>query len=51
MENTSAKNIIAELLQYAGITIDGNARYDIQIFYTRVLHERELWLGESYVEG
>ena len=55
MKNSTAKNIVTELLQSAGITINGNARYDIQIhdedFYAAVLHERELGLGESYVEG
>ncbi len=54
MKNT-AKAIITELLQSAGITINGNARYDIQVhhenFYTAVLYGRELGLGESYLKG
>ncbi len=55
MTYSSAKNIITELLKLAGITIDGSARYDIQVhnekFYTAVLNGRELGLGESYMDG
>ncbi len=46
---------IRELLQVAGITINGSEPWDIQIkdprFYNRVLQGGSLALGESYVEG
>ncbi len=49
-----AKSIITELLQSAGITINGNAPGDIKIyneqFYQRVLAETSLGLGESYMD-
>ncbi len=42
------------LLQNAGITINGNQPWDIQIhnpnFFKRVVHEGPLGLGESYME-
>lgn len=55
MEWKFAKSIIIELLQSAGITINGNNPWDIHInnekFYSRVLHEGALGLGESYMDG
>lgn len=50
----SAKTIIHQLAQTAGITINGNAPWDIKVhneeFYTRVLNEGSLGLGESYMQ-
>jgi len=43
------------MLELAGITINGGARYDIQIhneqLYRRVLSQTALGLGESYMDG
>jgi len=47
--------IVRELFATAGVTINGDRPYDVQVhddrFYTRVFHERELGLGESYMDG
>ncbi|WP_207802046.1 hypothetical protein [Flavobacterium aquariorum] len=46
---------IERLLSEAGITIDGKEPCDIRIknqkFYTRVLRDGSIGLGESYMEG
>ncbi len=51
----SAKSIIRVLLKEAGIEINGKNSLDIQVcndnFYKRVLTERELGIGESYMDG
>lgn len=51
---TVSKNLAIELLQSAGITINGQQPWDIQIhnedFYSRVLQEGSLGLGESYMD-
>ena len=50
-----AKKIISALLSEAGISINGNKPWDIQVhderFYQRVLSEADLGLGESYLDG
>jgi cyclopropane-fatty-acyl-phospholipid synthase len=47
--------IIRQLFESAGIEVNGNNPWDIQVhdsrFYTRVLREVELGLGESYMDG
>lgn len=49
------KNIVANLLALAGITINGQNPWDIQIhndeLYRRVLHQTDLGLGEAYMDG
>lgn len=49
------KNIIQEILSPAGISINGNQPWDIQVrndkFYQRVMREGSLGLGESYMDG
>lgn len=54
MGSKSAQSFIAEQLKSVGVTINGSQDYDIQVykdeFYTRVLHEGSLGLGESFVE-
>ena len=49
------KEIIENLLLGTGITINGNNVYDPQIhnedFYSRVLRQGSLGLGESYIDG
>ncbi len=55
MSVKQAKKVITELLQEAGIEINGNKPYDIQVhderFYPRVLSEAYLGFGESYMDG
>ncbi len=50
-----AKSFIKNLLTLAGIEIDGNNTWDIQVhnekFYKRVIADPELGLGESYMDG
>lgn len=50
-----ARNVITELLQSAGIEINGNHPWDVQVhddrFYQRVLRDTDLGLGESYMDG
>ncbi len=52
---TQAKAFIEDLLSRAGITINGNAPYDIQVhneaLYKRILQNPALALGESYMDG
>ncbi|PKO99340.1 MAG: hypothetical protein CVU03_02150 [Bacteroidetes bacterium HGW-Bacteroidetes-2] len=49
------KEIIENLLEQAGITIEGQKPYDIRVyhpdFYRRILKDGARGLGESYVEG
>ncbi|QDH80148.1 cyclopropane fatty acyl phospholipid synthase [Echinicola soli] len=51
----SYKKTIAELLEFAGIQLNGSAPYDPRIhhdqFYRRVMREGSLGLGEAYMEG
>jgi cyclopropane-fatty-acyl-phospholipid synthase len=55
MSSKNAEKIIKELLNIAGITVNGSKPFDIQIhnprFYSRVLREQILGLGESYMDG
>src|SRR5690349_7452647 len=52
---TSLKKIVEKILQPAGITINGNQPWDIQVnnekFYARALHDGTLGLGEAYMDG
>lgn len=47
--------ICRELLDKAGVTLNGNAPWDIRVrnpqFYKRVLQQGSLGLGESYMDG
>lgn len=49
------KEIIKMLLKNAGIAINGNDTFDIQIhnedFYDRVIQQGTIGLGESYMDG
>ena len=49
------RSLIQEVLSPAGININGNQPWDIQInderFYQRVLSDGSLGLGESYMDG
>ncbi len=52
---SSAEKVVREITALAGIQIDGNKPWDIQVhndqFYNCVLSDRSLGLGESYVLG
>lgn len=55
MEQTAAEAFSRQLLQAAGIAINGNNSWDIQVHdkrcYQRVLKQGSLGLGESYMDG
>ncbi len=55
MKRNSSKAIIQDLLQLAGITIDGDKPWDMRIhneaFYSRIVRNKDLGLGESYMDG
>ena len=50
-----SKDLVLELLDRAGVELDGPAPSDIQVhderFYEQVLRDRELGLGEAYQQG
>ena len=49
------EDTINSMLHYAGVKLNGQGEADILVrnpdFYKRVLHENELGLGESYMDG
>ena len=49
------RQVVEELLAMAGVAIDGPNPWDIQVrddrLYTRILREKNLGLGEAYMEG
>jgi len=51
----TSKQVIETLLNSAGITINGDKPYDIQVHdegvYSRILREGSLGLGEAYMDG
>lgn len=53
--DTRARQIITELLQYADIEVNGPKPWDITVhnpdFYTRVIRDHSLGLGEAYMDG
>ncbi len=55
MKSPQPKRLIQELLDHAGVQIDGQAPWDIQVhnpdFYSRVIAGGSLALGESYMDG
>jgi cyclopropane-fatty-acyl-phospholipid synthase len=50
-----ARRTIEEILSPVGVTINGNASWDVRVhderFFARVLAEGTLGLGESYIDG
>jgi cyclopropane-fatty-acyl-phospholipid synthase len=54
-DDRRAADMLRELLASAGITVGGDAPWDVQVHddrvYTRVLRDGTLGVGESYVEG
>ncbi|MFN7098700.1 MAG: class I SAM-dependent methyltransferase, partial [Gammaproteobacteria bacterium] len=55
MQKTAAKNLILNLLQSTNIEVNSNQASSIQVhneeFYSRILRDGSLGLGESYMEG
>lgn len=51
---TTPQHLVSEIAQSAGITVNGQNPYDIRVtnpnFYSRVIHQGALGLGESYME-
>lgn len=50
-----AKGFVLDLLEQAGIELNGSRPFDLHVhderFYTRVVRDRELGLGETYQDG
>lgn len=55
MKSPGGKRLVQQLLDLAGVQIDGHAPWDIQVhnpdFYPRVIAGGSLALGESYMDG
>lgn len=55
IEASSSKDVVEEITAIADIKINGDRPWDIQVhdeeFYNRVLKDRSLGLGESYMEN
>jgi cyclopropane-fatty-acyl-phospholipid synthase len=55
MKSPEEKRLIQQLLDHAGVRIDGQAPYDIKVhnpdFYPRLIAGGSLALGESYMDG
>ena len=55
MSLSQDKAMVRELLALAGVEVNGDRPYDIRVhnesFYGRILRDRELGLGESYMDG
>ncbi len=52
---TKAKQLVQHLLELADVKLDGPRPFDIHVkderFYSRVIADRELGFGESYMDG
>ena len=55
MKNAAEKRLVQDLLDHAGVRIDGDRPYDIQVhnpdLYPRVIAGGSLALGEGYMDG
>ena len=55
MSQSTAKRWVAKLLDIAGVKIDGDRAFDIQVlnpdFYMKLLTGGSMALGESYMDG
>ena len=55
MARDKSETLVTSLLDTAGISVDGHRPYDIQVhdsrFFSRVLRDGALGLGESYMDG
>lgn len=52
---SSAKALVTELMEKAGVQLDGSNQWDLQVkderFYSQILRFKSLGLGESYMAG
>jgi len=55
LPDTRARRVIEQLLDGSGVTLNGDAPQDIRVlhpdFFSRILHNGTLGLGESYMDG
>ena len=55
LPDTRARRIVEQLLKGSGVTLNGDAPQDIRVlhpdFFSRVLHQGTLGLGEAYMDG
>ncbi|WP_282040459.1 cyclopropane fatty acyl phospholipid synthase [Halomonas alimentaria] len=55
LPDTRARRVFQELLEGSGVTLNGDAPQDLRIyhpdFFSRVLHQGTLGLGEAYMDG
>ncbi len=55
MASRSSETVVRELLDYAGVEVNGNNPWDFQVhdkrLYDRILHEPHLAMGEGYMDG
>ncbi|MCH4563507.1 cyclopropane fatty acyl phospholipid synthase [Halomonas sp. EGI 63088] len=55
LPDTRARHVVEKLLDGSGVTLNGEAPHDIRIFhpdfFSRVLHQGTLGLGEAYMDG
>ncbi|WP_043532397.1 cyclopropane fatty acyl phospholipid synthase [Litchfieldella xinjiangensis] len=53
--DTRARRVVEQLIEGSGVTLNGSASHDLQInhpdFFSRVLHQGTLGLGEAYMDG
>lgn len=55
LPDTRCRRVIEQLLDGSGVTLNGQSPWDIQVhhpdFFSRVLHQGTLGLGEAYMDG
>ncbi|WP_404296798.1 cyclopropane fatty acyl phospholipid synthase [Halomonas sp.] len=55
LPNTRARHIVEQLLMGSGVALNGNAPQDLRVyhpdFFSRLLHQGTLGLGEAYMDG
>lgn len=55
LPDTRARRVVEELLDGSGVALNGDAPHDLRVyhpdFFSRVLHQGTLGLGEAYMDG
>ncbi|RTR00228.1 cyclopropane fatty acyl phospholipid synthase [Halomonas nitroreducens] len=55
LPDTRARHVVEKLLNGSGVSLNGDAPQDIRVyhpdFFSRILHQGTLGLGESYMDG
>ena len=55
LPDTRARHVVEKLLDGSGVTLNGAEPHDLRIFhpdfFSRVLHQGTLGLGEAYMDG